>query len=179
VMVGHPSVRGTGEEPADEKVAIGLLGADFAVENGRYRIARIYTGENWNPELRAPLAAPGIQVSQGDYILEVNGRPIAPPASIYSMFAGTVGHQVLLRINSSPSPERSRLVSVVQVASEDALRTRAWVEENRRLVDKLSNGRLAYVWLPNTGGPGYQSFTRYYYAQQDKEGAVIDERYNH
>jgi tricorn protease len=154
------------------------LGADYAVENGRYRIAKIYSGESWNPELRAPLAAPGIQVSQGDYILEVNGRPIVPPASIYSMFEGTVGHQVTLRINNSPSLEGSRLISVSPVASEAALRTRTWVEDNRRLVDKLSNGRLAYVWLPNTGGPGYQSFTRYYYAQQDKEGAVIDERYN-
>jgi tricorn protease len=85
---------------------------------------------------------------------------------------------VTLRINNVPSLEGSRLVSVSPVASEAALRTRAWVEDNRRLVDKLSNGRLAYVWLPNTGGAGYQSFTRYYYAQQDKEGAVIDERYN-
>jgi tricorn protease len=179
LTVGHSYLLGAGDEPAEEKVAIGLLGADFSVENGRYRIARIYTGENWNPELRAPLAAPGIQVSQGDYILEVNGRSITPPTSIYSMFEGSVGHQVTLRINSSPSLEGSHLVMVMPVASEDALRTRAWVEANRRLVDKLSNGRLAYVWLPNTAGPGYQSFTRYYYAQQDKEGAVIDERYNH
>ena len=179
LTVGHSYIQGAGDEPAEDKVAIGLLGADFAVENGRYRIARIYSGESWNPELRAPLAAPGIQVSQGDYVLEVNGRPIAPPASIYSVFEGTVGHQVTLRINNTPSLEGSRLISVSPVASEDALRTRAWVEENRRMVDKLSNGRLAYVWLPNTGGPGYQSFTRYYYAQQDKEGAVIDERYNH
>lgn len=179
LTVGHSYLNGSGDEPADEKVAIGLLGADFAIENGRYRIAKIYTGENWNPELRAPLAAPGIQVVQGDYVLEVNGRPLTPPTSIYSMFEGTVGHQVTLRINSSPSPEGSRLVTVVPVANEDALRTRAWVEDNRRLVDKLSGGRLAYVWLPNTGAAGYQSFTRYYYAQQDKEGAVIDERYNH
>ena len=179
LTVGHSYLLGAGDEPAEEKVAIGLLGADFSAENGRYRISRIYNGENWNPELRAPLAAPGIQVAQGDYILEVNGRPLAAPTSIYSMFEGTVGHQVTLRINRSPSIEGSHLVTVMPVASEDALRTRAWVEANRRLVDKLSNGRLAYVWLPNTAGPGYQSFTRYYYAQQDKEGAVIDERYNH
>ena len=74
--------------------------------------------------------------------------------------------------------EGSRLVTVVPVASEDGLRTRAWIEDNRRLVDKLSGGRLAYVWLPNTAGPGYTAFTRYFYAQQDKDGAIIDERYN-
>jgi tricorn protease len=179
LSVGHSYLTGTGDEPDDAHVAGGLLGADFTIENGRYRLKRIYTGENWNPELRAPLSAPGIQVSQGDYLLEVNGRPLAPPTNVYSLFEGTAGHQVLIRVNKTPSLEGSRLVSVVPIASEDALRTRAWVEENRRIVDKLSGGKLAYVWLPNTGGLGYTSFTRYYYAQQDKEGAIIDERYNH
>jgi tricorn protease len=179
LTVGHSYLAGSGDEPAEDPVTVGLLGADFAVENGRYRIKRIYTGENWNPDLRAPLSAPGIQVSEGDYLLEVNGKALAPPTNLYSLFEGTAGRQAMIRVNSTPSIEGSRLISVVPIASEDSLRTRAWVEENRRRVDKLSGGRLAYVWLPNTGGPGYTSFTRYYYAQQDKEGAVIDERYNH
>jgi tricorn protease len=155
-----------------------LLGADFAIENGRYRITRIYGGENWNPELRAPLSAPGIQISEGDYLLEVNGRPLAPPTNIYSLFEGTANRQTLVRVNKTPSLEGSRIQTVIPIASEEGLRTRAWIEDNRRKVDKLSGGRLAYVWLPNTAGPGYTSFTRYFYSQQDKEGAVIDERYN-
>jgi tricorn protease len=179
LTVGHSYLTGSGDEPNEDSVTVGLLGADFAVENGRYRIKRIYTGENWNPDLRAPLSAPGIQVAEGDYLLEVNGKPLSPPANLYSLFEGAAGRQVTIRVNSAPSLEGSRLVSVVPIASEDPLRTRAWIEENRRRVDKLSGGRLAYVWLPNTGGPGYTSFTRYYYAQQEKEGAVIDERYNH
>src|SRR5688500_20055851 len=96
----------------------------------------------------------------------------------YRVFEGTAGRQTVLRLNSTPSLEGSRLVTVVPVASEDALRSRAWVENNRRTVDSLSNGRLAYVWLPNTTSAGYTYFTRYFYAQQQKEGAVIDERYN-
>jgi len=152
--------------------------ASLAVENGRYRIKRIYSGENWNPDLRAPLSAPGIQVAEGDYLLEVNGRSLVAPANLYGLFEGTAGRQTLIRVNKSPSLEGSRIVTVIPVASEEGLRTRAWIEENRRLVDKLSGGRLAYVWLPNTATPGYASFTRYYYSQQDKEGAVIDERYN-
>jgi tricorn protease len=95
------------------------------------------------------------------------------------MFEGTAGRQTQIRVNKSPSMEGSRIVTVIPVASEDALRTRAWIEDNRRLVDKLSGGRLAYVWLPNTAGPGYTYFTRYFYAQQNKDGAIIDERYNH
>ncbi len=179
LTVGHSYLIGTGDIPGEDPVSVGLLGADFAVENGRYRIKRIYSGENWNPDLRAPLSAPGIQVAEGDYLLEVNGRPLLPPTNLYSLFEGTAGRQTLIRVNSTPSLEGSRVVTVVPVPSEEGLRTRAWIEDNRRLVDKLSGGRLAYVWLPNTAGPGYTSFTRYYYAQQDKDGAIIDERYNH
>jgi tricorn protease len=179
LTVGHSYLTGGGDLPAEAPVSVGLLGADYVVENGRYRISRVYTGENWNPGLRAPLSAPGIQVSEGDYLLEVNGRPLLPPTNLYSVFEGTAGRQMLIRVNNVPSLEGSRLVTVVPVASEEALRTRAWVEENRRKVDQLSGGRLAYVWLPNTAGGGYTYFTRYYYAQQNKDGAIIDERYNH
>ena len=178
LVVGHSYLLGAGDVPGVDPVPVGMLGADYAIENGRYRIKKIYGGENWNPELQAPLSGPGVQVAEGDYLLEVNGRPLAPPTNVYQLFEGTAGKQTLLRINSSPSLEGSRLVTVVPVASDEGLRTRAWIESNRRLVDKLSGGRLAYVWLPNTGGPGYTAFNRYYYAQQDKEGAIIDERYN-
>jgi tricorn protease len=179
LTVGHSYLTGRGDEPGEAPVSVGLLGADYAIENGRYRIRRIFTGENWNPDLRAPLSAPGIHVAEGDYVLEVNGRPLAAPTNVYSMFEQTAGRQTTLRINSTPSLEGSRLVTVVPVATEDGLRTRAWIEDNRRKVDELSGGRLAYVWLPNTSTPGYTAFTRYFFAQQDKQGAIIDERYNH
>jgi len=179
LTVGHSYMQGLGDMPAEDPVSVGMLGADFAIENGHYRIKHIYTGENWNPDLRAPLSGPGIQVSEGDYLLEVNGRALAPPTNLYAMFEGTASRQTLIRVGKNPSAEGSRVITVTPVPSDDGLRTRAWIEDNRRLVDKLSNGRLAYVWLPNTAGPGYTYFTRYYYAQQDKEGAIIDERYNH
>src|SRR6201991_1453414 len=178
LTVGHSYITAPGDVPSEDPVSVGLLGADFAIENGRYRIKKIYTGENWNPDLRAPLSAPGIQVAEGDYLLEVNGRSLTPPANIYSLFEGTAGRQTLIRVSKTPSAEGSKIVTVIPIPSDDGLRTRAWIEDNRRLVDKLSNGRLAYVWLPNTTGPGYTAFTRYYYSQQDKEGAIIDERYN-
>jgi tricorn protease len=179
LTVGHSYMLGVGDVPAEDPVSVGLLGADFTIENGHYRIKRIYTGENWNPDLRAPLSAPGIQVNEGDYLLEVNGQALAPPTNLFTVFEGTANRQTLIRVGKNPSAEGSRVITVVPVANDDGLRTRAWIEDNRRLVDKLSNGRLAYVWLPNTAGPGYTYFTRYYYAQQDKEGAIIDERYNH
>ena len=178
LTVGHSYLLGAGDVPAEDPVTVGMLGADYEIDKGYYRIKRIYTGENWNPELRAPLSAPGVQVSAGDYIVEVNGRILTSSTNIYSLFEGAANRQTLIRVNKTPDREGSRLLTVIPVASEDGLRTRAWVEDNRRKVDKLSGGRLAYVWLPNTATPGYVSFTRYFYSQQDKEGAVIDERYN-
>jgi len=177
LTIGH-SWAGGGVLPKVETVPVGLLGVDYKVDNGYYRIAKIYTGENWNPNLRAPLTAPGLEVSEGDYLLEVNGLELKPPVNIYRAFEGTSGKQISLRVNSKPLKEGSSLVNVVPVGNERALRTRDWIEGNRRKVDKMSNGRLAYVYLPNTSFAGYVNFNRYYFAQQDKEGAVIDERFN-
>jgi tricorn protease len=178
IAIGHSYVRG-GDIPQVESVApAGLLGADFSVENGRYRITRIYDDEQWNPELRAPLAAPGVDVRVGDYIIAINGQDLKAPDNIYRLLDGTANKQTSLVVSGDASGTNPRTVTVVPVANEQTLRTRAWVEDNRRKVDSLSHGQLAYVYLPNTGGPGYTSFNRYYFAQQDKKGAIIDERYN-
>ena len=177
IAIGHSYVRG-GDMPAVPAVTAGLLGADFVVDAGRYRIARIYDAESWNPELRAPLASPGLEVSVGDYVLAINGVELRAPDSIYRLLDGTANRQTVLTVGSAPTMESARQVTVVPVASEQGLRTRAWVESNRRLVDKLSGGKLAYVYVPNTGQPGYTSFNRYYFAQQDRKGAIVDERFN-
>jgi tricorn protease len=177
LVVGHSYIFG-GDAPTPPQVKVGLLGADYEIENGFYRIVRIYSGENWNPDLRAPLTEPGSDVAVGEYILAVNGQPLRAPTNIYSLFEGTAGKQTVLLVNSQPAEQGARRVTVVPVESETALRQRAWIEGNRRKVDELSNGRLAYVYLPNTGGAGYANFNRYYYMQMNKAGAVIDERFN-
>jgi len=177
IAIGHSYVRG-GDMPSVPQDPGGLLGADFKVENGRYKITRIYDEESWNPDLRAPLATPGVDVSVGDYIVAINGMELKSPDNIYRLLDGTANKQTVLAVNKQPTLEGARQVTVVPIPNEQGLRTRAWVEANRRLVSKLSNGELAYVYLPNTGQPGYTSFNRYYFAQQDKKGAIIDERYN-
>ena len=177
VSVGH-SFTGGGDEPDVEGVDAGLPGADFEVVGDRYRIARIYTSESWNPDLRAPLSGPGIDVEEGDYLLAVNGRPVSASDNLYAALEGTADRQTVLTVNDEPTTQGARDVTVVPVQSEAGLRRRAWVEDNRRKVDSLSNGRLAYVYLPNTSVAGYTFFNRYYFAQQDRAGAVIDERFN-
>ncbi|HJS24087.1 MAG TPA: PDZ domain-containing protein [Pyrinomonadaceae bacterium] len=130
---------------------LGLLGADFAIENGRYKVTRIYDNESWNPELRSPLATPGANVNAGDYILAINGIELRAPDNIHRLLDGTANRQTTLTVNTTPAMEGARTVTVVPVANEQRLRTHAWVESNRRLVEKLSDGQLAYVYLPNTG----------------------------
>jgi tricorn protease len=177
IAIGHSYVRG-GDMPEVPATTGGLLGADFTIDSGRYRIARVYDNESWNTDLRAPLAAPGVEVAVGDYVLAINGVELKTPDNIYRLLDGTANRQTVLSVNDKPTMEGARRVTVIPVASEQGLRTRAFVEDNRRRVDTLSGGQLAYVYLPNTGQPGYQSFNRYYFAQQDKQGVIVDERYN-
>lgn len=176
-VLGHTFIGG-GDLPEPPRTRGGLLGADYRVENGRYRFARIYNGENWNPQLRAPLTQPGVNVKVGEYLLAVNGREVRSTDSVYSFFEETAGKSVVIRVGPNPDGSNSRQVTVVPVESEGGLRNLGWIEDNRRKVDALSSGRVAYVYLPDTGFGGYTNFNRYYFSQINKEGAVIDERFN-
>jgi tricorn protease len=178
MSVGHMFIRG-GEEPDTPKVSVGLLGADYTIENGRYRFAKIYSGENWNPQLKAPLTEPGVNVKAGEYLLAVNGRELTSSENIYQAFQETADKQTTIRVGPNPTDSGSREVTVVPIPNEFPLRHLDWIENNRRLVDKLSDGKLAYVYLPDTGGGGYTSFNRYFFAQVNNEGAILDERFNH
>ena len=177
LTVGHMFVGG-GEAPEPKKVAGGLLGADFVLENGRYRIAKVYDGENWNPGLQAPLTQPGVNVKAGDYVLAVNGRDLHASDNIYGFFESTAGKQVVMKVGPNADGSGSRDVTVVPVDSEGNLRQLAWIEGNRRRVDEATGGRVAYVYVPNTAGAGYTSFNRYFFSQIGKQAAIIDERFN-
>ena len=177
VAVGHSYVSG-GDFPSLTSDRVGLLGADISRERNGYRIQKIYTGESWNPGLRAPLSVPGVNVKEGDYILEVDGEEVSTDANFYSYLVGTANRQVKLLVNDKPNRDGARLITVQPTFNELALRRFDWIEGNRKKVDELSNGQLAYVYVPNTGFGGYTYFNRYYFAQQDKKGAVIDERNN-
>ena len=177
IAIGHSYVRG-GDMPEIPPSTGGQLGADFTIDQGRYRISKIYDGESWNPDLRAPLSQPGLDARVGDYLLAVNGEELKTPDNLYRLLDGTANRQTALTLNDKPVMEGARHVIVVPVPADQGLRSRAWVEHNRHVVDSLSRGQIAYVYLPNTGQPGYTYFHRYYFAQQDRKGVVVDERYN-
>lgn len=177
MTVGHMFVGG-GDFPEVKKTKVGLLGADYKVENGRYRFARVYTGENWNPKLHAPLTQPGVNVVAGEYLLAVEGRDLRASDNIYSFFEERAGKSTVLSVGPNPDGAGSRQVTVVPVDNESGLRNLAWVENNRRKVDQMTGGRVAYIYLPNTAGAGFTNFNRYYFAQVGKEAAIIDDRFN-
>lgn len=177
LSVGHLYVGG-GDVPDPKRVPGGLLGADYKRENGRYRFARVYNGENWNPQLRAPLTQPGVNVVAGECLLAVNGRNLTANDNVYGFFENTANKQVTLRVGPNSDGSNARDVTVVPVTNEGGLRNLAWIEENRRKVDQMSGGKLAYVYLPDTAQGGYTFFNRYFFSQTDKDGAVVDERFN-
>lgn len=178
IGVGHTFIRG-GAMPQHTPVKVGLLGADYQVEGGRYRISRILRGENWNPKLTAPLSQPGVNVAEGEFLLAVNGQPVTAEREVYASFQGLAGKQTVITVGPRADGSGARQVTVVPVDSEEGLRLRTWMEANRRKVDEMSGGKLAYVYLPDTATGGFANFNRYYYAQVGREGAVIDERFNH
>jgi tricorn protease len=178
MSVGHMFVRG-GTEPETPHVSVGLLGADYSLENGRYRFKKIYSGENWNPKLQAPLTQPGVNIKAGEYLLAVNGRPVTSSDEIYSLFQETAGKEVVIKVGPNADGTGSRDVTVVPLPSEDGIRNLDWIEANRRKVDELSGGKLAYVYLPDTAAGGYTNFNRYFFAQVGKQGVILDERFNH
>lgn len=177
VSVGHSYVSG-GDMPKINRVPVGLLGCDFEWTEEGYRIKKIYTGENWNPGVYAPLGLPGINVNEGDYVISINGKTVHPEENIYSYLEQTANREITIEVNSKPTKTGARSFLIKPVANEAGLRHQEWVESNRKKVDELSDGKLAYVYVPNTSQAGFASFNRYYFSQQDKKGVIIDERNN-
>lgn len=178
ITVSHLNVGGGDMPRVGTPSNTGLLGADYEVQQGRYRITRVLQGDNSRELLTAPLAQPGVHVKAGDFLLAVDGQEIKAEENLYRYFVGKAGRPTQINIGSTATGENARTYTVVPLPGENTLRTLDWMEENRRKVAELSGGKLAYLYLPDTGRTGYDLFNRDFYAQLDKQGVIIDERYN-
>jgi len=178
LSVGHHRVGGGAKLNNPPRVTGGLLGAEIVVDNNRYRIEKIFQGLNWNPKLRSPLTEPGININDGEYILAVNGKDVTSSENFHSFFENTAGKIVELRVGPTTDYAGSRLVKVVPLRNEYALRNRNWVEGNVKKVHKATNGEVAYVYVPNTSYTGHEYFKRYFFPQANKKAIIIDERFN-
>lgn len=177
ITVSHMGTGG-GDLPEVKHTQTGLLGADYEVVNGRYRFAHVYSGENWNPELGAPLTQPGVNVRAGEYLLSVNGRDVQTTENAHSFFEELADKTVVLRVGPDANGTGAREVTVVPVANETGLRNPAWIEYNRRKVDQMTGGKVVYIYMPDTANGGLTAFNRYFYAQIGKDAAIVDERFN-
>ncbi|MCG8467568.1 MAG: PDZ domain-containing protein [Gemmatimonadetes bacterium] len=178
LAVGHHRGGGGDFLHDAEDVPGGLLGADYEVVGDRYRFAKVYGGLNWNPNLRSPLTEPGVEVQAGEYLLAVNGVELRAPENLYSRFENTSGKIVEITVGPSPDGVGARTVDVVPVGNEGTLRNRDWVEGNLARVTEATDGRVAYVYVPNTAGAGHEYFKRYFFPQTNREAIIIDERHN-
>ncbi|PYQ34943.1 MAG: peptidase S41 [Acidobacteria bacterium] len=178
LAVGHHRLTGGDTLANVDAVPGGLLGADYKVENGRYRFAKVYGGLNWNPEMRAPLTEPGVDVKAGEYLLAVEGKDLKYPDNLYARFERTAGRIVEITVGPNPDGSGSRIVKVVPIEDEAALRNRDWVERNLRYVTDKTQGRVAYVYVPNTTTLGHEYFTRYFFPQANRQAIIVDERHN-
>jgi tricorn protease len=171
---------GGGDTPDLHPVNVGMLGVDFALDatSGRYKFAKILPGENWDAANRSPLTEPGVNVHEGEYLLAVNGHELRAPENPYALFVNTAGENVTLTVNDKPAMEGAREVVVRPLKEEYSLRELNWIETNREKVDKLSDGKIGYVYLPDMEGAGLNEFIRQYFPQIRKQGIIFDVRYN-
>ncbi|MBN2135316.1 MAG: PD40 domain-containing protein [Acidobacteria bacterium] len=173
------SYTGGGDLPELQTADVGLLGAEFEVgENGYYKIVKIYKGENWNDAARSPLVEVGVKAKAGDYILEINGKKLKYPENPYRLLQKTLKTIVVLKLNDKPEEKGAWTVSVKPIADEGEIAYLTWVQENYDYVQKKTNGRIGYVHVPDMGGHGLNQFVKTWYAQIDKEGIIVDDRYN-
>jgi tricorn protease len=164
------------EQPLERKV--GLLGVDFSLENGAYRIKRILEGAPWDSEARSPLRQPGVNVKEGDYLLAVNHVPLDTSVDPWAAFGGLAAKTVRLTVNDKPTMAGAREVLVETLDDEYRLRNLAWINEKRLMVEKATGGRVGYIYVPDTGTDGQTELVRQFVGQYTRDGLIIDERFN-
>jgi tricorn protease len=170
--------RGGGDEEQAPKRSVGMLGVDWELANGAYRIKRIVRGGPWDSAIRAPIDEPGVNIKEGDYVLAVNGVPLGTKADPWASFEGLGDKTVVLTVNEKPSPAGAREVVVKCLSDETELRFRGWIEERRQIVDKATAGKVGYLYVQSTGVDAQNELMRQFMAQWKKDGLVIDERWN-
>jgi tricorn protease len=170
--------RGGGDLEKARRQGVGLLGCDFALENGAYRISHIVRGAPWDSEVRSPLAEPGVNVKEGDYLLAVNRVPLDTHEDPWAAFQGLAEKTVLLTVNDKPTFAGAREVLVKTLKSEYRLRNLEWIDRKREMVEKASDGRIGYIYVPDTGINGQTELVRQFAGAFDKQGLIVDERFN-
>lgn len=176
----HTYVYGGRNKRNAEAVNIGMLGADWQTDskNNLYQFKKIYRENDWSRKIYAPLAKPGINIKEGDYLLAVNGTKVTAGKNIYSYFEDLAEKQTILLVNEKPTMEGAHEITVSPLSGESGLRYTNWLESNRKAVDKASDGQIGYIYFPDTYEGSATDFPKYFYSQTKKKGLIIDGRFN-
>lgn len=176
---GHAYVS-TGEMKLAPRIKTGLLGAEISrdVKSGFFRIERILPGESWSRKLRSPLTEPGIKVKEGEYIVAIDGIPTNTVKDMYALLVGKANIPTELLVSAKPQQNGARKVVISPLEEEHSLYHYEWIQNNIRKVEKATNGKVGYIYIPDMGVEGLNEFSRYFYPQLDKEGLIIDDRAN-
>jgi tricorn protease len=178
LSAGHTYVGG-GDEPKPTRIPMGLLGAELKADpTGYYKITKILKGANWDPLTRSPLTELGVNVKEGEYIVAVNGVPTNEMPNIYEHLINTVGRQVVLKVNAKPEAKGARTVTVVPIGDESKLYYYDWVQGNIEKVSKATDGKVAYLHIPDMQVAGLNEFVKHFYPQLEKKALIVDERGN-
>jgi len=168
-----------GDEPSVDRVDGGMLGAELEADaSGRFRIAKIFAGENWDDAYRSPLTELGVDAQEGDFLLAIDGVELDTTMNPYQLLESKADQQVILTLNSQPSLTGAREATVRTISSEQNLRYLDWVTSRAALVEELSGGKIGYIHLPDTAGDGNRALQKFFYSQSSKPGLIIDDRYN-
>ncbi len=177
--VGHAYARGGGDLESQPSVSVGMLGADFELDGGAFRISRVIEGAAWDVDARGPLSQPGVDIKQGDYLLAVNGVPVDVTKDPWAAFVGLANQVVTVTVSEKPTlDDEARDVVIKTLSGEGNLRYRAWVEHNRAYVEEKSGGKVGYIHVPDTGRNGQNELFRQFFGQVGKEALIIDDRWN-
>jgi tricorn protease len=170
--------RGGGDEESGPRRGVGMLGVDWKLENGAYRIGHIVQGGPWDADARSPLKEPGVDVKEGDYVLAVNGVPVDVSKDPWAAFQGLTQAPMVLTVNAQPTMDGARQVLVKPLADDTELRFREWIEARRQRVDQASGGKVGYIYVQSTGVDAQGELLKQFMAQWRKDGLIIDERFN-
>ncbi len=170
--------KGGGDQESGQSMNVGYLGVDYEISEGKYRIEKIIKAAPWDIEVKSPLDMPGVEAQEGDYLLAVNGIPLDITKEPYAAFQGLGGKTVQLTLNTQPIFEGARKVIVETLNDESRLRHLAWIEHNRKMVDDATGGKVGYIYVRSTGIDGQNELVRQFMAQWNKEGLIVDERFN-
>lgn len=169
-----------GDVKPSPRWSVGALGADFTWDkkNKAYVISNISEGDSWDPDRSSPLTHPGINLVEGDFLFSINKETLSETVTPYEVLLHKAAEVIELEVAAQKTPKKRRSVFLKTLRNQYPTRYRDWVEKNRDYVTKKTKGKVGYIHIPDMSSWGYAEFHRSFLQEVDKEGLIVDVRFN-